>query len=389
MDAPAGNAPQVTFSCFSFVPMITASAQTRIFNFSSGPAVLPESVLEQIQDEIVCLPGVGSSILEISHRGSAFKPILEDARHRYRSVLKVPDDYEILFLQGGAILQNAMIPANLITSPHGTADYLVTGAWSKKSSQDVRFYGNLNVAWDGGSHNFDRLPQTGEIGLTPNAAYLHYTSNETIHGVQFASPPDSGDAPLVADMSSDILSRPVDVSRHGLIYACAQKNAGVAGLTVVVIRRDLLERSAGRLPTYMDYSKHAEAESMANTPPTFAIYVSGLISRWIEDEIGGLEKMDRINHDKAATLYKLIDSSDGFYCGHARPEVRSMMNVVFRTPSEELDKRFADEANDAGMSTLKGHRSLGGLRASIYNAMPVAGVEALAQFMNEFARKNG
>jgi phosphoserine aminotransferase len=218
---------------------------------------------------------------------------------------------------------------------------------------------------------------------------MHYTSNETIHGIQFDEPPESGDAPLVADMSSDFISRPVDVPRYGMIYACAQKNAGVAGLAVVIIRRDLLERGKGRLPVYLDYSKHAAEESMANTPPTFAIYVAGLVCKWLQDEIGGLDRIEKINRHKASILYDAIDSGDGFYRGHARPEFRSMMNVVFRTPSEELDKQFADQASSAGLSTLKGHRSLGGLRASIYNAMPVAGVEALAQFMKDFAARNG
>ncbi len=350
---------------------------------------MPESVLEQIRDEMMCLPGVGSSILEISHRGSTFIKIMNDARDRYRSVLSIPDDYEILFLQGGSILQNAMIPANLLTEPRQTADCLVTGSWSKKNSQDVKYYGKLNVAWDGIADNYSRLPDASELKLTDNAGYVHYTSNETIHGIQFHNVVAAGDRPLVCDMSSDILCRPVDVSRFGLIYACAQKNSGVAGLTVVIIRRDLLPRSAGRLPTYLDYNKHAAEESMANTPPTFAIYVSGLICKWLQEEIGGLEAMQRINEQKAALLYNVIDAHGGFYHGHAGRSVRSIMNVAFKTPDEATDKAFLDQAGKAGMTTLKGHRSLGGIRASIYNAMPVAGVEALAQFMNDFCKKNG
>lgn len=363
--------------------------RTRVYNFSAGPAVLPETVLEQIRDEMLCLPGAGSSVLEISHRGPEFKAILADARDRYRRVFSVPDDYEILFLQGGAILQNAMIPANLITDRAATADYIITGSWGKKSSKEVGHFARLNVAWDGDEVQYRRLPEAPEIRLSRDAAYLHYTSNETIHGVQFRDPPDSGGAPLVSDMSSDILSRPVDVSRFGLIYACAQKNSGVSGLTVVIIRRDLLERSADRLPTYLDYSKHAAAGSMANTPPTFAIYVSGLICKWIEEEIGGLENMQQRNEHKAGILYDIIDRYGNFYQGHASPDSRSLMNVVFRTPDAETDKAFVDEAAGAGMTTLKGHRSVGGIRASIYNAMPLAGVEDLAGFMTEFAERRG
>ncbi len=363
--------------------------QTRVYNFSAGPAVLPESVLEQARDELLCLPNVGSSVLEISHRGAPFKQILADASTRFRSLFAVPDDFEILFLQGGAILQNAMIPANLIGDPEQSADYLVTGAWGKKSSQEVKYYGRLNIAWDGSDEHFNRLPTNDEIRRSENAAYMHYTSNETIQGVQFQSIPDSGGVPLVADMSSDILSRPVDVSRFGLIYACAQKNSGVSGLTVVIIHRDLLTRSANRLPTYLDYAKHAGAGSMVNTPPTFAIYISGLVCKWLQEEIGGLENMEQQNRQKAGLLYGVIDEHSGFYQGHAANPARSMMNVVFRTPGEDLDQQFIEQAAEAGMTTLKGHRSLGGIRASVYNAMPLAGVEALAQFMTDFAQRNG
>ena len=364
------------------------ATQTRVYNFSAGPAVLPETVLEQIRDEMLCLPGVGSSILEISHRGSAFMRILADARDRLRRLFSVPESHEILFLQGGSILQNAMIPANLVTDPGQAVDCIVTGSWSKKNSEDVKYYGKLNVAWNGKECNFNRLPADSELKLSSGAAYVHYTSNETIHGIQFHGIPEVGNAPLVCDMSSDMLCRPVDVSRYGLIYACAQKNCGIAGLTIVIIRRDLMERRSGQLPTYLDYSKHAAEESMANTPPTFAIYVSGLVFQWLANEVGGLEAMRKINERKSAILYEAIDNSGGFYRGHANPSNRSIMNVVFRTPSEESDKAFLDAASRAGMTQLKGHRSLGGIRASIYNAMPVAGVETLAQFMTDFARKN-
>lgn len=366
-----------------------STTQTRVYNFSAGPAVLPESVLERIRDEMIALPGVGSSVLEVSHRGEAYKKIHFDARDRFRTLFSVPETHEILFLQGGSILQNAMIPANLLVDNDQTADCIVTGSWSKKNSGDVKYYGKLNIAWDGGAETYSRVPSDDELALTKGAGYVHYTSNETIHGVQFHRVPNADAAPLVCDMSSDILSRPVDVSRYGLIYACAQKNSGISGLTVVVIRKDLMERCGDRLPTYLNYRKHAEADSMANTPPTFAIYVSGLVCQWLADDVGGLKRMQEINGKKAALLYDVIDRHSGFYQGHARKEDRSIMNVVFRTPDEAIDKAFLSGAAEAGMTTLKGHRSLGGIRASIYNAMPVAGVEALAQFMDDFANARG
>ncbi len=369
--------------------MSTETITQRAFNFSAGPAVLPESVLQQIRDEMMSLPGIGSSILEISHRGSAFIKILNDARDRLRAVFAVPDSHEILFLQGGSCLQNAMIPANLLEDSQQTADYLVTGAWGKKSSAEVFRFGKLNIAWNGEAENFCRLPAKSEMQLTDSAAYLHFTTNETIHGVQFQTEPEVGDVPLVADMSSDVLSRPIDVSRYGLIYACAQKNSGIAGLTVVVIRKQLLERCSNRLPLYLNYAKHAAADSMANTPPTFAIYVLGLVCRWLQEEIGGLENMQRLNQRKSAMLYDVVDGSQGFYQGHARTCDRSHMNVVFRTPSPQLDAEFIQQAAAQNMTTLKGHRSLGGIRASIYNAMPLEGVETLAQFMTDFVGKNG
>jgi phosphoserine aminotransferase len=369
--------------------MSTETVTQRAFNFSAGPAVLPEVVLEQIRDEIVCLPGVGSSILEISHRGAHFGGIINDARDRLRAVLAVPESHEILFLQGGACLQNAMIPANLLVDDQQTADYVVTGSWGKKSASEVHRFGKLNVAWTGEPENFCRVPETAELQPGDKAAYLHFTSNETIQGVQFRSEPESAGAPLVADMSSDLLSRPVDVSRYGLFYACAQKNAGIAGLTVVVLDRELLDRCSDRLPLYLNYAKHSAAQSMANTPPTFAVYVLGLVCRWLQDEIGGLTAMQAINEKKSAMLYQVIDQSEGFYRGHARSSDRSRMNVVFTTPNPDLDSRFVQLAATENMTALKGHRSLGGIRASIYNAMPVQGVETLARFMKDFAEANG
>ena len=369
--------------------MSSSSMNERVFNFSAGPAVLPEPVLEQVREELPCLPGVGSSVMEISHRSPAFVKILDDARQRIVNLHEVPDDYDVLFVQGGATLQNTMIPANFLVDNQQTADCIITGTWGKKNSQDIPFFGTLNVAWDGSETSFSRLPDNSELKLTAGAAYCHYTSNETIHGVQFQQPPLTGDTPLVVDQSSDFLSQPVDVGQFGLIYACAQKNCGIAGVTSLIIRRDLLERSEGRLSRYLDYAQHAKGGSMLNTPPTFAVYVTGLVCKWIEETIGGLEAMRRINREKANFLYKLIDQSDGFYSGHAEPESRSLMNVVFRLPTPEMDAQFVAEANEQGMTGLNGHRSVGGIRASIYNAMPMEGVESLVNFMKDFAQRNG
>jgi phosphoserine aminotransferase len=368
---------------------MTTSIVSRVLNFSAGPAVLPLPVLQQIQDEMLSLPGVGASILEISHRGKDFELILDDAQSRVAQLIGMPDTHEVLFLQGGSALQNVMMPINLLTDKSQSADYIVTGSWGKKSSQEVSRFGNLNVAWDGKDSGYRRVPQQDELKLTPDAAYCHLTSNETIQGVQFQQLPEIGNVPLVADKSSDMFSEPIDVSRYGLIYACAQKNAGIAGVTVVVMDKSLLERCDERLPSYLDYSKHSEAGSRFNTPPTFAIYVTGLVCKWLEEEIGGLEAMAELNRAKAKRLYDTIDHSDGFYSGHAVTEDRSIMNVVFRTQNEDLDDQFLKQAAAAGMTTLKGHRSLGGIRASIYNAMPMDGVETLAQFMTDFAQRNG
>ncbi len=369
--------------------MSTQVTTDRVWNFSAGPAVLPEPVLQRIRDELWALPGVGSSVMEISHRSKPFVEIITSARDRLKRLMQIPDDYDVLMVQGGATLLNAMIPANLLTSSDQTGDFVITGAWGKKSSQDFPFFGRLNVVWDGADTQYDRLPDPGELNWTPDAAYAHLTSNETIHGVQFQSLPEDCPAPMVVDHSSDFLSRPIDISKYGIAYACAQKNCGIAGLSFVVIRKDLLERSAGRLPRYMDFAQHAKAGSMLNTPPTFAVYVSGLVFEWLEQTIGGLSEMQRINEQKAALLYDTIDASEGFYVGHAKPECRSLMNVVFTLKSPELEAEFLDDANRQGMTTLGGHRSLGGIRASIYNAMPVEGVQALAQFMQEFAAKRG
>lgn len=369
--------------------MSPSTAASRVFNFSAGPATLPLSVLEQIQEEMLSLPGVGSSVLEISHRSKDFDAILEDAVTRMTQVLNIPDTHEVLFLQGGGALQNIMIPANLITDPAQTADYILTGAWGKKSAGEVHNYGNLNVAYDAADSNYDRIPSQDELKLTSDAAYVHLTSNETIQGVQFRELPNTNGVPIVADMSSDFMGEPINVADYGLIYACAQKNAGVAGVTIVVMAKDLIERSAPKMPSYLSYAKHSAGGSRFNTPCSFGIYVTGLVCKWLQEEMGGIEKMATINASKAKMLYDVVDGSGGFYIGHAQPADRSMMNVTFKMATSELDSKFVSEAAEAGMSTLKGHRSVGGIRASIYNAMPVAGVEALAAFMKDFAAKNG
>lgn len=368
---------------------MTTSTASRVFNFSAGPAVMPESVLQQIQDEMMALPGVGSSILEISHRSKDFEAILDDSRSAVERVMSVPDTHEVLFIQGGGALQNIMIPANFITDDAKTADYIITGAWGKKSAGEVKFYGDLNVAFDSSESNFNHLPAQSDLKLTPGGAYVHLTTNETIHGIQFKELPDTGDVPIVADKSSDIMCGPLDVSKYGLIYACAQKNAGTAGVTIVIVNKELMERSAGRLPSYLDYAKHASAGSRFNTPPTFSIYATGLVCKWLEQE-GGVEAIEKQNIEKSSMLYDIVDNSDGFYTGHVVDMAhRSIMNVVFKMKTPELDAQFVDEAKKAGLTTLKGHRSLGGIRASVYNAMPKAGVEALASFMKDFAQKNG
>jgi len=360
----------------------------RVYNFSAGPAVLPLPVLEQAQRELLALPEVGASVLEISHRSKAFSGIHKSAKESLKSLLSIPDDYHILFLQGGARLQFSMIPMNLLRGSDSPADFVLTGTWGKKAREEAEKEGAVRVAWDGKETNYDRLPTAEQLDLDPNSAYVYIASNETIQGVQFSTEPDTGDVPLVCDASSDFLHRPVDITRYGILFACAQKNAGPAGVTVVIIRDDLLARSQDSLPGYMNYRIHADNDSLWNTPPAFGVYMVGLVARWLQDEIGGLEKMYEQNRDKAGMLYEVIDECDGFYRGHAQPGCRSVMNVTFRLPTEELEKGFLAEAETNGLCTLKGHRSVGGIRASIYNAMPVEGVRALRDYMRDFLAKN-
>jgi phosphoserine aminotransferase len=367
--------------------MASSVATERVFNFSPGPAVLPLPVLEQAQRELVCLPGYGMSVLEMSHRSEGFLEILATTKRLLKELLAVPDNYQIVFLQGGSRLQFSMVPLNLFRGQPQPPDYVVTGSWSKMALDEARREGQINVAWDGKATNFDRLPGGGELKLNPAASYAYFCSNETIQGVQFQAEPDVGSVPLVCDASSDFLHRPLPIAKYGLVYACAQKNAGPAGVTAVIIRDDLVARSPAELHGYLSYKNHVKEDSLFNTPPTFAIYLMKLVLQWLRDDIGGLAQMHARNKEKAKLLYDEIDRSGGFYRGHAQPAFRSLMNVTFRLPSEDLEKRFVKEGEDRGLDGLKGHRSVGGIRASIYNAMPPAGAQALAEFMREFKAK--
>ncbi len=358
----------------------------KIYNFSAGPAVLPQPVLEEAQRDLVQLPGVGMSILEISHRSKAFDAILEEAKASLKELLGLPRNYHVLFLQGGASLQFSMLPMNLLPAG-GSADYIVTGSWGKKAVKEARRQGAVNIAASTEDGNFSRVPGPDELKLDQHAAYVHFTSNETIQGVEWKQEPEVGGVPLVADTSSDMLARPIPVEKYALIYAGAQKNMGPSGVTLVIIRDDLLERVPDNLHTMLSYRTHVENNSLYNTPNTFGIYIIKLVCQWLKEK-GGLAAMQRENEEKAKILYDAIDAGD-FYRGHADPDSRSLMNVTFRLPNEELEKQFAKEATAVGLDGLKGHRSVGGIRASIYNAFPREGVEALVSFMKEFERKNG
>jgi len=358
----------------------------RIFNFSAGPAVLPVPVLEEAQRDMLSLPGVGMSVMEISHRSKTFDEIIGHAEAGLRELLKVPDNYHILFLQGGASLQFSMVPMNFLPAD-GSADYVLTGSWGKKALKEAKKVGAVNVAATMADGGFTRVPSRDEMSLSSHAAYVHITSNETIEGVQWKREPNVGDVPMVADMSSDILSRAVDVSKYGLIYAGAQKNMGPSGVTVVILRDDLLQRIPENLATMLDYRVHVENKSLYNTPNTWGIYILRLVCKWLLEN-GGLSAMERENEAKARLVYEAIDATD-FYRGHADLDCRSTMNVTCRLPAEELEKKFVAESTAQGLDGLKGHRSVGGIRASIYNAFPRAGVEALVSFMKDFERRNG
>ena len=362
------------------------SANSRVWNFSSGPAVLPLSVLEQVQRDLVALPGVGMSVMEISHRSAPFEAIIGQAEADIRRLASIPAGYKVLFLQGGASLQFSMVPLNLLTVGT-TADYVNTGSWAEKAVKEARRVGTVNVTGLAEGGPFDRIPTDAECTFTPGAAYVHMTSNNTIEGTQWHRLPLVGDAPLVSDASSDIFSGPIDVSQYGLIYGGAQKNLGPSGVVLVIVREDVLARSSKSLHTMLNYAVHAENGSLYNTPPAFGIYVLGLVLQWLLD-LGGLPAIGAINERKAGKLYAEIDRT-GFWRPTAQMDSRSLMNVTFRLAGEDLETSFVKESTAAGFDGLKGHRSVGGMRASIYNAFPEAGVDALIDFMREFERRNG
>ena len=353
------------------------------YNFYAGPAILPQEVMKKAQAELLDLNGIGLSILEISHRSKDFEAIINAAEAKIRSLLGVPENYTVMFLQGGASLQFGMVPMNLLQG--GKADYVHTGEWAKKAIKEAKLFGTVNIAASAEDKSFSYIPS--RFNFSPDARYVHVTSNETIGGVQWTKFPDTGSVPLVIDMSSDIFSRRIDFKNIGMIYAGAQKNIGPAGVTLVIMRNDLVESCADGLTTMLSYKTHAKEKSLYNTPPCFAIYIIKLVMDWIEAQ-GGLAAVEKVNEQKAKAIYDAIDGSNGYYRGTAAAGDRSKMNVTFRLPSEELEEKFVNEAKKAGFIGLKGHRSVGGCRASIYNAMDLAGVKALVEFMGKFATEN-
>lgn len=359
----------------------------RVFNFNPGPAALPLPVLEQAQQEMLDYKGTGMSVMEISHRSKEFEAIVSEAQADLRELMGIPSNYKILFLQGGASLMFAMVPMNF-RSAGASADYIVTGTWSKKAFKESQKLGTAKAAANLEADNYNHLPAQAELKLDPKAAYLHFTSNETIHGVEyFTEPVAPTGVPLICDASSDFISHPVDVSKYAMMYAGAQKNAGTAGVLLAIIREDLLEKVPADLPNLLDYKALAEENSMLNTPPCWSLYIAGLVFKWAKG-FGGLAAIEKQNQAKADMVYKAIDESGGFYRGHAKAN-RSRMNVTFRLPNEQLEDQFGSEAKKSDLIGLKGHRSVGGMRASLYNALPVAASEALVKFMKEFQKKNG
>jgi phosphoserine aminotransferase len=358
----------------------------RIYNFSAGPAVLPVSVLEEVQRDLIALPGVGMSVMEISHRSAPFEAIIGAAEADIRTLAGIPDNYKVLFLQGGASTQFSMVPLNLLTEGR-TADYVMTGSWADKALKEAKRVGATHETGSTADTNYNRIPFDGELSFTEGAAYVHMTSNNTIEGTEWHRLPVVGDVPLVSDASSDIFSRPIDISRFGLVYAGAQKNLGPSGVTLVIVREDLLARSSPSLHTMLSYAVQAENGSLYNTPPAFGVYVLGLVVRWLLD-LGGLPAIAAVNARKAGALYAELDRT-GFWRPTAETASRSLMNVTFRLATEDLEKAFVKESTAAGFDGLKGHRSVGGMRASIYNAFPEQGVDDLVAFMREFERRNG
>lgn len=358
---------------------------SRVYNFAAGPAVLPEEVLREAAAEMLDYNGTGMSVMEMSHRSKAFEGIIGDAEKTLREVMNIPDNYKVLFLQGGGSQQFAMIPMNLMKNK--VADYIVTGQWSKKAAAEAKIYGKVNVIASSADKNFSYIPDLKNLKISDDADYVYICHNETVHGLKFNDIPETGDKILVADMSSDILSEPVDVTKYGLIFAGVQKNIGPAGVVVVIIREDLLtEDVLPGTPTMLSYKIHADNKSLYNTPPAYGIYICGKVFKWVQ-KIGGLEAMKKRNEEKAAILYDYLDSSSMFK-GTVEKKDRSLMNVPFVTGSDELDAKFVKESKAAGFDNLKGHRSVGGMRASIYNAMPIEGVKALVEFMKKFEEEN-
>ena len=358
----------------------------RVYNFSAGPSVLPEAVLKKAADEMMDYQGSGQSVMEMSHRSKVYDAIIKEAEALLREVMNIPDNYKVLFLQGGASSQFAMIPLNLMTKS-GKADYVVTGQWAKKAYKEASRYGNANVVASSEDKTFSYIPKLDKATFTPDADYFHICMNNTIYGTVYHELPETGDVPLVADISSCILSEPIDVSKFGMLYAGAQKNMAPAGLTVVIIREDLIGNAQEITPTMFNYQTHADNDSMFNTPPCYTIYVAKLVLEWIKNEIGGLEKMKELNEKKAAILYNFLDNSKLFK-GTVVPEDRSLMNVPFVTGDADLDAEFVKVCTENGIVNIKGHRSVGGMRASIYNAMPIEGVEKLVAVMKEFEEKH-
>lgn len=358
----------------------------RVYNFSAGPSILPEPVLRRAADEMLDYQGSGQSVMEMSHRSKVYGGIIQTAESLLREVMGIPDNYKVLFLQGGASSQFAMVPLNLMTGS-GKADYVLTGQWATKAYKEAARYGDVNVVASSKDKTFSYIPKLDPAAFTPDADYFHICMNNTIYGTKYHTLPDTGNVPLVADVSSCILSEPIDVSKFGVLYAGAQKNMGPAGLTVVIIREDLIGHAMEKTPTMFNYQTHADNGSMFNTPPCYAIYITMLVLDWLKNEIGGLEEMKKINEKKAGLLYDFLDRSKLFK-GTVVPEDRSIMNVPFVTGNEELDAKFVKEAAAADFVNLKGHRSVGGMRASIYNAMPVEGVEKLVAFMEQFEKEN-
>lgn len=359
----------------------------RKYNFYAGPSTLPLPVLEELRDEIVDYNGIGLSMIETSHRSKEYDAVHEDTIAMLRELLAIPGDYSVMFLGGGATLQFAMVPMNFMPAT-GSCDMVLSGSWADKAVKDAKKVGNVRLAFDGTDSGFTTLPAPEKVEVDSRACYFHLTSNETIGGVQWKQFPETGDVPLIVDMSSDIASRPLDISQFDLIYAGAQKNIGPAGATVVIIKNSLLECASDSLPAYLSYKTHADKNSLYNTPPVFSIYAMNKVLRWLKEN-GGVEGAAKRNEEKAKAIYDEIEQAGAFYDCPVSPEVRSTMNVVFRTPSEELDKKFISGAEELGMLGLKGHRSVGGIRASLYNAMPLEGAQALAGYMRRFAKENG